>query len=186
MSPILLFFFMAIIEYGYAAGAYLSVNAATAEGLRVASVMGKSSNADWEIIQAVKQSTAAYDPVGLKKLVVFHADNANDNVVPSGCSPLADTSGNSASVGNECNGYSLTDFTAPVGQKALYDCQGVNQRSNGYCPRNRKIAFLAPGGPPDFVGVYLRYEHHFMTGMFGDTMTVEQTIITRVEPQEVS
>ena len=185
MSPVLLFFFLAVIEYGYATGAYLGLSSATADASRSAAVLGNATDADWEIIQAVKTSTRVYDAGGLRKLVVFKAANAA-STVPPGCAPQADTSQNSNVVGAQCNGYSLTDFAAPVSQKAFYDCQGVNQRSNGYCPRNRSVAFLPNPPGPDFIGVYLRYDHSYITGLFGDELTIEQTIITRVEPQEVS
>jgi len=111
--------------------------------------------------------------------VVFKAAGPG-STVPAGCSPLSDTSGNASGV---CNGYSATDFAAPVADKDKYDCQGINQRSNGYCPRNRSVLFAPPG--PDYIGIYLRYEHQMITGLFTDQMMIEQTIITRAEPSEV-
>lgn len=182
MSPVLLLLFLAIVEYGYATSAYLGLGSATADASRAASVLGNDPAADWEIIQAVKSSTSVYDAAGLKKLVVFKAAGPGATV-PAGCAPLSDTSANSSAVGGECNGYSATDFAAPVTDKDKYDCQAPNFRSNGYCPRNRSVIFNSPG--PDYVGIYLRYEHQMITGLFTDEMTIEQTIITRVEPSEL-
>jgi hypothetical protein len=205
MSPILLFFFMAIIEYGYAAGAYLSVNAATAEGLRVASVMGKSSNADWEIIQGIEASLGGRDDVGVEKIVIFKAQFAN-SAAPVGCTAgtgrvtvrLTTTlAGKTVAANGACNGYSgATDFNLPASAAHFYRCGSPSypagdNRSRGYCPDERTVSFpsTTTGGNssgPDYIGVYVRYKHKMVTGFFADDITFEMTSITKLEPTEVS
>lgn len=201
MSPILLFFFVAIIEYGYAAGAYLNANAAVADGLRVASVMGNNPTADWEIIQAVKGSVGGRENISVEKIVVFKAQNG------SSTAPLACTAGTTRVTNlttmvvngvtlpgfGACNGYTgPLDFPEPQANAHFYGCgaprhASADNRSRGYCPNDRNTAFVGPTNTsgPDFIGVYVRYKHELITGLFGDDITFEVTSITRVEPTEV-
>ena len=39
-----------------------------------------------------------------------------------------------------------------------YGCAAPNNLSQGYCPTSRKVAFTGNAdGPPDFIGIYIRY-----------------------------
>jgi hypothetical protein len=38
------------------------------------------------------------------------------------------------------------------------------------------------GAGPDYVGVYVRFDHQWMTGLFGSTKTVTDITVMRIEP----
>jgi hypothetical protein len=182
LSPVLLFIFLAVIEYGYFFASYLAVGRAAADGARVASVLGNDPATDYEIVQSIEQAMGPFDDIRVEKIIVYKAANYQDNTPPLACQPA--TNVQVAPLGANCNGYSgSSSFSEP---KARFGCVSPNNLSQGYCPTNRKVAFQAPGGPPDYVGIYIRYRHGFITGLFGDEHMIEETVITRVEPSEVS
>ena len=38
----------------------------------------------------------------------------------------------------------------------------------------------------EFLGVYIRYEHDYITGFFGRTFTIERASIMRLEPGDLN
>lgn len=181
MSPVVLFLFLAIIEYGYFFSSYLAVGRATTDAARTASVMGNDSGADFAIVQSIRRSTAALPVSQVRKIIVFRASNF-DSPVAAACQPLVDAP--IAVVGSNCNGYTGTaSFSQPI---IRFGCTAPNNLSQGYCPTARRVGFVAPGGPPDYIGIYIRFGHRYVTGLFGDNREIEETVVTRVEPSEVS
>ena len=82
----------------------------------------------------------------------------------------------------------MTVVDAPLADAHFYRCgapthPSADNRSAGYCPDDRRVTFSGPG--PDYIGVYVRYRHQLITGLFGDELTFEVTQITRAEPAEV-
>lgn len=186
LSPVFLFLLLAIIEYGFYFGSYLAVGRAAADAARTASVMGNAPDADYEIVQSIRTSLAALPVTDVKKIIVFNANargpRSTADVEGAACSPMTDAP--VATLNSGCNGYTgVSSFLEP---KVRFGCAAPNTLSQGFCPTSRKVAFAAPGGPPDYVGIYIRYEHGFITGLFGDSQTIQETVITRVEPTEVS
>ena len=181
MSPIFLFLILAIIEYGFFFASYLAIGRASADAARTASVMGNDPSADYEIVESIRLSTAALSPSDVRKIIVFRATDYN-STVPAACQPDVDSP--IAVTGSGCNGYT---GSASFGvAKIRFQCTAPNNLSQGYCPTSRKVAFAAPGGPPDYVGIYIRYNHVMLTGLFEEDHMITETVITRVEPTEVS
>jgi hypothetical protein len=212
LSPIFLFFFMALAEYGYAAGAYLNVSSAVGEGLRVASVMGSAPTADYEIIQSIDDALEGRPDISVEKIVVFKSADGDDEA------PVACTAGTTRTASlvtvnvtrpdgtvvavpapGACNGYTgPLDFGEPLANAHFYGCGAPrhaagDNRSRGYCPNDRISSFanVTSGTPsainsgPDYIGVYVRYKHELVTGFFGEDITFEVQSITRIEPTEV-
>ena len=210
LSPLFFFFFMALAEYGYAAGAYLNVNSAVGEGLRVASVMGSAPTADYQIIQSIEEALEGRSDISVEKIVVFKSADGDD-LAPPGC-----TSGTTRSAvivtqnvtrpdgtivaipaPGACNGYTgPLDFSEPLANAHYYGCGAPrhaagDNRSRGYCPNDRISSFAnvtsasAVTSGPYYIGVYVRYKHDLITGFFGDDITFEVQAITRIEPTEV-
>lgn len=181
MSPIFLFLILAIIEYGFYFSSYLAIGRASSDAARVAAVMGNDPATDFEIVKSIKESTRALDGSSVRKIIVFKASGFNATV-PVACQPTVDSP--IAVTGSGCNGYTgAASFSLP---KERFGCVAPNNASQGYCPTSRKVGFRSPGGPPDYVGIYIRYSHQFITGLFGDDLEITETFITRVEPSEVS
>ncbi|MFQ5556785.1 MAG: hypothetical protein ACE5GB_04665, partial [Acidimicrobiales bacterium] len=51
-----------------------------------------------------------------------------------------------------------------------------------WCPSDRVVSV---GSGQDYVGVYIKIEHTYITGLFGDGITFKDTTILKVEPQEL-
>lgn len=180
LSPVFLFIFLAVIEFGFYFAAYMAIGRAGADGARVASVLGNDPAADYEIIQSIKQSMAAFDNVRVEKVIVYKASGFDDATPPAACQPSSNVQ--VAPIGSNCNGYTGSQsFAEP---KARFGCVAPNNLSQGYCPTERRVAFTSPG--PDYIGIYIRYRHGYITGLFGDEHEVTETVITRVEPSEVA
>ncbi len=181
MSPIFLFLILAIVEYGFFFSSYLAIGRASADAARTASVMGNAPNADYKIVQSIKQSTSALSPSDVKKIIVFKATGF-DSVVAPACQPTVDAP--IAVTGSGCNGY--TGSASFNLAEVRFGCTAPNNLSQGYCPTSRKVGFAPPGGPPDYIGIYIRYNHTMLTGLFEEDHMIAETVITRVEPSEVS
>src|SRR5262249_11746794 len=155
LSPVFLFVLLGIVDYGFFFASYLAVGRATADAARVASVMGNNSESDYAIVQSVATSLEAFPDTDVKKIIVFNANarGAASTVQIEGaaCSPLVDNIAHTA--GSNCNGYTGDlSFSEP---KVKFQCTSPNNLSAGWCPTSRKVGFIAPGGPPDYIGIYI-------------------------------
>ncbi len=60
--------------------------------------------------------------------------------------------------------------------------------------RNRKTTIVPRGTPPpvgttgkpDYIGIYIRAEHNYITGILGDTLTITDSGVNLIEPQGYS
>jgi hypothetical protein len=44
---------------------------------------------------------------------------------------------------------------------------------------------VANGGPPDFIGVYMKAVHPYYSGFFGDDVTLTDQAIIQIEPRQL-
>jgi Flp pilus assembly protein TadG len=197
-TPVFLYLLFGFAELGLFMRDYVSMSAALADGSRQGSILGTQLDTDYQIIQAVKRDLAAVPSAQVQLLIVFNAGTANPTnpataTPPAACLQAgAATPVSTTSTTSFCNAYTpATDWTAT--DSRLYACSVAtpySNRSAGWCPTSRKTAATAsatpPNGPPDYLGVYLRVKHRYVTGLFGASKTVEQTMITRLEPQSLA
>jgi hypothetical protein len=204
-APVLIYLIFGLAEMGLFFRTYISVSAALADGSRQGSILGSQLDVDYQILQAVKVGLASVPTSDIKVLVVFDAGfvdatNPAKASPPAACAQTGVASPVSlTSIASKCNAYTPgTDWTAT--DKRLYGCvvnpPFENNRSAGWCP-DRGLTNLPPGrkdaatagagnGPPDYLGLYIRIDHTFLTGFFGKTKTVEQTFVARLEPQSLA
>lgn len=78
-----------------------------------------------------------------------------------------------------CNVYTTADLGRP---KADFGCRTDRSLDRFWCPHDRETR---ASGPPDYVGVYIRARHDFITGLFGDDIDLTDEIIMRIEPQDL-
>lgn len=182
LTPVFFLILIGILEYGLVFRDYLTLGNGTLAGARMASVQGDSPDADFQIIKAVKKATSPSSTNVIKKLVVFKASGPA-STISAACAALTPGSTSTTSV---CNAYGpATDWAAvdsPT-NAVNYNCTTPG-RSKGYCPTSRNTK-LGPGLAPDFVGVYLEFNHAYLTKMFGNSITLTDTTITQLEPQRV-
>ena len=178
MIPFLLMVF-GIFEFGLAFKNHLTVANGTRAGARVASAAANDGNSDFAILQAVKKATAAMPAASIERIVVFHAANV-DSEVPAGCA-----AGTPSSVpGAECNVYTAADFS--LNQTSFGVCTSHGDvvtpllPDRFYCPRTRQVTETPQS---DLVGVWIKANHSYVTGLFGSTFTITDTSTMRIEPR---
>jgi len=182
ITPVFIALIFGIIEFGGAFRDYLTVANSASQGTRMAAIQGNTATADWTILQAVKKASGAMPQSQIDRIVIFKATGASSTVPPI-CKTAS--SGNST-VGTECNIFLPADIalgTMPV----TWVCPGTaSQASNPiayWCATNRKVNVAGSGGPPDYVGIYIQTTHPWVTGLFGRNVTLSDTSVTQLEPQ---
>lgn len=175
VSPVLLLFIFGIFEFGFAFRDYLSVASATRDGAREASVAGNTADADYRMMRAIQRGSAALPDGAIERVVVFKASGPGD-MPTSGC--MAGTSAI-----NVCNVYEPADFNRTVDEfkcDPAYDPEPDPDRY--WCPFDREVSV---GSGLDYVGVWIRVHHDYVTGLFGSSVTFEDVVVLKVEPQEL-
>lgn len=181
LTPLLFFMLFGILEFGGLFRDYLTMQNAATAASRSAAIQGNATDADYQIVQAVKKATNAMPRSYIQRVVVFKATGPS-STVPSTCKSATPRSQNTVSF---CNVYGVTadwNGTTPVTD---YNC-GTPGYSKGWCPSTRKTAIAGVNSPPDYLGIYIEVRHPWITGLFGSAVTISQTSITRLEPQTVT
>lgn len=170
IAPVFFLTLFMMIEGSFLLRTNLSANHAVREGARLESVLGNKGDTDKQTLERIKTSLVSLDPTSVADVVIWKADGPGDPVPPA-CKTTSQM--------GLCNSYDdleqlKTKFACEVGAKDVF-----------WCPRDRVVKLSpATGGPPDYVGVWLRYKHDTLTGLFAEDVTVEATAIVRIEPQE--
>jgi Flp pilus assembly protein TadG len=167
---------LGIIEGSFLMRDYLTIANITGDAGRAASTYANDPDADFRIIQEIQGAAEAVGADHIIRVVVFKASGP-DSAVPTACKTAS-----SSQAANSCNIYPTaaffdddpTHFTCDLSQPFS---------SGGWCPTSRKVAIQGSGGPPDYLGVYVRLQHTSITRLFGGDSVLERTSIFRLEPQ---
>ncbi len=181
LTPFFVLLLFGMLEFGGAFRDYLTLSNAASTGARQAAIQGNQSTADWEIILSIKAAASAMPLSQITRIVIFKAATPTASM-PAGCA----TTGSQL---NLCNSYDKATVASVIpssSQPANWtSCLGP---TNGYCPTT------VLGGPgrnvtssnPDYLGVWVQIVHPWITGLFGQSITMTQTSIIRLEPQTIS
>jgi hypothetical protein len=170
IAPLLILLVFGVIEYGMFFKDYLTVANTTRTGARVGSAAGSSADADYQILQAVKAAATAL-PGGtgsIQQISIYKATSA-------GGGPTA-TCQTTSSAADKCNTYTSTAFAQPT---TKFGCGGGSLDSV-WCPTTR-VDSQAVG--PDYIGVWVKTTHGFVTKLFGSSRTITDTVVMRIEPK---
>lgn len=176
ITPILMLFVFGIFEYGFAFRDYLTVSNATRDAAREASVAGDTGTADYRVLRTIRRAAAALPDGALDAIVVYKATGPDDPV-PDNCK--------TGSVTNQCNYYTPSSMNLDT---TAFGCQStsnsppdpIDSPDRFWCPFDREVSV---GSGLDYVGIYIRSTHDFITGMFGAAITFEDELVLKVEPQ---
>lgn len=178
ITPVLLLFIFGIFEFGFAFRDYLAVANSTRDAAREASVAGNVLDADYRMLRAVERASAALPDDALERIVIWEATGPDDEV-PTGCK---NGTADDGSLGEYCNVYSASDLLTV---EADFGCDesaiAPNALDRFWCPKDREVSV---GAGLDYVGVYIRITHTYITGLFGDEIVFEDQMVLKVEPQE--
>jgi Flp pilus assembly protein TadG len=178
ITPFFITMLFGLMEFGGAFRDYLTTANAALVGTRQAAIQGNAADADWNVIQAIKKATQAMPLTDIDYIVIFKASGPT-TPVPAACM-TASVSGGS----NPCNRYTATQFneTSNTTPENWLSCS--TGPSQYYCPTNRSVLTGSPG--PDYLGVFVHVTHPWITGLFGKSVALTATSITRLEPQKLT
>jgi hypothetical protein len=170
VAPVLMLLIFGAFEYGMFFKDYLTVSNTTRTGARVGSAAGSGGDADYQILQAVKAAASAL-PGGansIQQISIYRSTSAGG--VPT------TTCQTTSSATDKCNVYTSSAFSQPLSK---FGC-GAGSIDSVWCPTTREDS-QAIG--PDYVGVWVRTTHGFVTKLFGTAKTITDNVVMRIEPK---
>lgn len=169
MIPVFFLLVFGIMEIGLYMNDDLAVGHTVRAGSRMASASGNDVMADYGVIQAAKRESTALDEDKIEAIVVYKANGVGDD--PSASCQLGP-------IANVCNYYTPTDFNRPQSQ---WGCVNTASPDRYWCPNTRKVTRSLGG--TEFVGVWIKYEHDWVTKIFADQTTITDSSVIRLEPR---
>lgn len=189
VSPVFILVVFAIFEFGLAYRDVLSVGDAATDAARVGAIQGPDvtaagETADYSVVNAVRDGLAGLDPDNIEDIVIFKAGPATDgsalSQVPVACK------GGFSSVASHCNSYPTNDAYAALqsGDVDYFKCIVTSDPACGWNPVDRIDGPLT--ADVEFLGVYVKCQHDYVTGFFGADFTIERAAIMRLEPGDLA
>lgn len=179
VAPVFFILIFGVIEFGLLFKDKLTTDNASRVGGRAASVTGAGDESDFLVLQSVGHGLNSMNRSQVTQIIIYKATTPQDPV-PADC-----LTGGSQSGPEFCNVYDRAAL-----DELFYDTNGVENDFFGcvagtsadrfWCPNSRDDSLT--GAPPDYVGVYVETEHAFITGFFGNGVTLTQTAVNRIEP----
>jgi len=144
---------------------------------RTATVNGDEVYADYYILRTVKKEATAIGVDDLKLVVVYEASGFG-NPPSATCK-----AGTAVSTGTgQCNVYTRSDLFRP---QTDFACK-TGGPDVPWCPNTRKVAESGSAGPPDYLGIYIKYTHDLITGLFKGQSTITDFVVIRMEPRKLA
>ncbi len=171
--PVLLTLFFGIFEAGLLLRSELTLSNAARDGGRSASAYARAPQADYLTLRVLEHSLAPIDLEDLDYVVLFEATGPESSL-PAGC--------DTQSIAGVCNRYTAADFFLPLEDAGGADAGNFRCTATAvdrhWCPTDRE-ASLSAG--VDYVGIYIQMRHDFVTDFFADGITLDDTIVFRME-----
>ena len=171
VTPVFLALLLGLMEIGLYMNDYLAVANTVRGGARAASVAGNDMYADYYILQAIKEESAAIPRQQIQDIVVYKA-------TAFGTDPNANCLAGTA-VAGQCNVYHAGDLDKA---ESHFGCIVSENLDYYWCPTTRSV--LGSGAGPDYVGVYIHITHPWITKMFGSGQDITDESVIRLEPQQ--
>ncbi len=176
LTPLIVLMLFAILEFGGLFRSYLTMNNATSAGTRQAAIAGSDVDADYQILQAIRDDSRAMPSSQITRIVVYKAVNAT-TPVPSTCAAGTPVAGS-------CNTYTGADLARPATD---FGCSvSPPQPDRFWCPTTRKFAVKGVNGPPDWLGIFIEVRHPWVTGLFGSSVVISNTSVVKLEASSLT
>jgi Flp pilus assembly protein TadG len=181
ITPVFIALVLGVVEIGLAMNDYLAVSSTVRSGARSASAYGADLYSDFGVLQAVNNESAALNQAKINYIVIYKA-SAFGAAPSAGCQAGTSSSGDPTTHANACNVYTSAAFSHP---KADFGCLTTQNLDRYWCPTDRKVTegITPVGDGPDYVGVWISYNHDWVTKMFGNTKTFTDQSVVRLEPR---
>lgn len=170
-TPIFFMLVMGIAEVGLAMNDNLALAHSARAGSRFASAAGADPYTDFGILRSIERESAALPQHQVELIVVYRANRFGE--LPS------DTC-RAGTPGPTCNVYRPEDFEREREDFGCVDGEGLDEY---WCPMDRQVVLTSTTGP-DFVGVWMKVRHPWVTGMFGSEVTLTDSSVIQLEPRE--
>lgn len=190
VTPVFFILIFGIMEVGLAMNDSLALASSVRAGSRVASASGNDLRADMYVVLKVARESAALNRNNIDYIVVYKPGSFGQepSTLCKGGAPQPD-----------CNVYRGVDMVAaevqvteetaalaesrPVDQsKVTYGCTKPNSPDRHWCPTSRKVTQQTTG--PDYVGVWMKVQHPWVTKMFGNSVSLTDSSVIRLEPRQ--
>jgi len=175
--PILIVMMMGSLEFGMAFRDSTTVATALRASARTAATQGNDGSADYYSLQALKAGLSGIPTAAIGRIVVY---NATTNSAPDPtCLSMTAPGGQTGT--RACNVYTAASFSlasTSFSSTATGSCPATAV-DRYFCPLTRKVV-QATG--TDYVGVYIKVRHDFVTRLFGANLTITDKLIVRLEP----
>lgn len=172
ISPVFFMLLFGVIEMALMFQSKLTVTNAARDSARTAASAGNDVDADWRILQTIKQTYAPSIRDDIVRIVVFKATDTSSQPTPT-CA-----AGTASSSSPQCNVYVPSDLDRPVTD---FVC-AANTLDWFWCPTtgtNRDTRLSSLG----YIGVYIEMKHDYVTGFFGSQRSFKETVVFRFEPR---
>lgn len=185
ITPLFMLLLFGILEFGGLFRDYLTLSYTLTAAARTEAIFGNSLAADYETMLAIQTAFSATPLHQINYVVVWKAESPDDDV-PEECKtigrkiPNADDTIETPEVGS-CNHFSTEQVQNP---SESWTCTSSGSPIQHYCPSLRQTA-LNPSPGPDLLGVYMNITHPWVTGLFGEDITLTDQVVTKLEPQAV-
>lgn len=214
--PILFLLIFGMLEIGAALKSYSGSANAVRAGGRMASVAGNTIDADRAILERMATEAAGVSSEEIDYIVIWHASATGEQPpaacrpavqsVPNTSSVGVSDGGPSVNAVGACNIYHRPAdpggaFDMATGDAAqppefYFGCTGAsdplaaNKVDCRWAAKNRKTTIsprgVTPVVQPDYVGIYIRAQHSYVTGVLGDELTITDATVNLIEPQGYS
>ena len=177
ITPVFALLIFGMVEFGLTFRDYLTVANVSRDSARAASAYGDGLYADYNVIQIALQSSKGFRPNEIQRLVIFDAGSVSGNILDA-AHPAHACLTATEGIDGVCNVYDNADLLLA---KSSFGCKATENLDRYWCPNTRETS---ASGPPDYVGVYVRARHDFITGLFGPGMNLTDVLVMRIEPQD--
>jgi hypothetical protein len=170
--PVLIMFVFGIIEYGLVFKDTLTLSSATRSGARIASAEPKQASYDDNAASAAAAALTALPSSGPQELWVYKAFTDGLpclNLLCASSTPFT-------TYCSVCTIYSWQPATRSFLEVPVTVHNNVDWNATGTNSQN------ACAGTPDSLGVYVKIQHKFITGLFGSVKTLTDHTVFRLEP----
>jgi hypothetical protein len=171
VTPVFFLLVFGVIEIGMAMNDNLALSHSTRAGSRVASASGNDLYADYGILRSIDRESSAIPREQIDYIVVYKAAGIGE--------PPTDTCKGGTSVTGVCNVYTPADFDL---EKEDFGCGDSTAPDYAWCPQTRWVT-LTSARSPDYVGVWMKVQHPWVTRMFGTTVTLTDSSVIQLEPR---
>lgn len=170
IMPVLLLIVFGVFEFGLLFRDELTLAQSTRDGARAGSAYGNDYDADFKIMRTIENASTAVPPDLITRIVIFDPGPTEENGAPT------DDCKNGIAVVDVCNVYTPNNWA----DTQRFGCNDSNDLDKFWCPADRRVQL----GNVGYIGVWIEFEHPFVTGFFGNDITLTDQTIMRIEPKE--